>query len=111
MMGDGLVNMETVKAKHLVQLRSQVKRILEEHPDTRNNDQLLILLFLEEEMGINTWGKFVSSSISQSIHFESITRARRDIQSSGEYLPTDETVIKRRRLQEVYRAVMSKGVS
>lgn len=99
------------KAKHLVQLRGQVKRILEEHQETRNNDQLLILIFLQEEMGINAWDQFKVAARDQAVSFESITRARRDIQSSGEFLPTDEAIIKRRRLQDVYAAVMSKGVS
>jgi hypothetical protein len=96
------------KAKHLEQIKTQVRDLLEDHPAARNNDTILICKWLEQQSITTVRGIEINADM---IHFESLTRARRLIQSSGEFLPTDETIIKRRRLQDVFAAVMSRGVS
>jgi hypothetical protein len=94
---------ESQKQQELHTTKEKVKLILNEHPEARNNDSILIVLFLEHE-GVNGWGKLMDAASRQSINFESIRRARQMLQASGQYLPTDETIIKRRRLQAVYMA-------
>lgn len=91
--------MQTTKAK--------VKQILKDSLEARNNDTILILMFLEREQ-LNNWCQLWDRARKKNINFESIRRARQFIQAAGEYLPTDLTVIKRRRLQTVYAAVANK---
>jgi hypothetical protein len=97
------MNYESRKQNELHTTRAKVRALLEENQEARNNDTILIVLFMEQE-GINGWSKLMDSAKRQSINFESIRRARQFIQAKGEYLPTDETIIKRRRLQAVYEA-------
>jgi hypothetical protein len=98
------------KEKRLTQIREKVRMILADHPETRENDQLLTVMYLEE-MGINGWDKWMDAAKRQSICLETIRRSRQVIQASGQYLPSDEAVIKRRRLQEVYARVMREGTN
>lgn len=83
---------------------SHVRMILKENTETRNSDGLLILEYLERHRGL-VFPEDIRQQIL-SVNFETITRARRKIQSSGRYLPTDRTIIRRRRLEMVYREVM-----
>jgi hypothetical protein len=86
-------------------IRHQVRMILHENVDCRNSDCLLICKWLEEN-GYSTVYQIQNNF--DSVSFESIRRARQLIQAKGDYLPTDETVIKRRRLQEIYEKVISR---
>lgn len=97
---------ETEKVHHMSywnRLNAQVREILDLHPETRNDDTLLICEWLQQQDITTVNGIKINA---QSISFESLTRARRLIQSGGDFLPTDETVIKKRKLQEVYAAAM-----
>lgn len=96
---------QTKKAQDLNTVRGKVRLILEEKPETRGNDTLLIVHFMERE-GINGWGKLMDAAAKQSISFETIRRARQYIQAGGDYLPEDPVIIKRRKLQRAYEEIM-----
>lgn len=95
---------EIEKSKQLQQLKRQVMEILEESMAARNCDTWLICYWLEQYRDINTVSQIRRNA--ENISFESIRRARQKIQAAGLFLPTDETVIKRRKLQAVYEQVM-----
>lgn len=83
-------------------LKDQVKSILEDYPETRNNDIALMIkvwqehypaLYSDLEIGkVNT------------LYFlpyqDNIKRYRATFQAKGQYLPTDREVIKQRRINE-----------
>jgi hypothetical protein len=95
-----------MKIKEFNTIRQQVRTILHENVDCRNSDCLLICKWLEEFRGISSVNEIKENY--QDISFESIRRARQLIQAQGDYLPTDETIIKRRRLQAIYEQVISR---
>lgn len=102
------MSFEEKKAKQLRQTKERVRMILEDFPETRNNDSLLTVVFLQQS-GIYTFGELVTAASRQTICFESVRRARQMIQAAGQFLPTDESVIRRRRLQTVWENVTRKG--
>jgi len=85
----------------------QVYAILRDHPGTRGNDGLLLCHWLEDHKGVGTFGGLLKMAAENKFKFESVRRARQLIQAQGIFLPDDETVINRRRLQEVWRQVMA----
>lgn len=67
-----------------------VKNILEDKPETRNSDNLLILEFVKRtEQNEKTSFEFVMKQTN--ISFESITRARRNIQHKNPSLKDRDT--------------------
>lgn len=85
-------------------IKSNVLALLEAFEDTRNSDKFLLLKYWQVVDGINTTIGFGPQFLRQATSPESITRARRSIQSTGLFPPTDPTVLKKRRmLQEEAR--------
>lgn len=97
----------------------KVEHVLQQYEATRNDDQLLLetvrKLFyvtkLEKTVSqaqIETiawdWTRLIEASkvISKcTVSLDTVSRIRRKFQERGMYLPTDETVMKRRRRNEV----------
>jgi len=67
-----------------------VRYILAHFPKARSNDKLLLLLFWELVDKIPMTKEFKQAFLTRATTPETITRARRLIQSSGEYQPTEE---------------------
>lgn len=86
--------------KNLTKVKDQVYNILEEHPETRNDDRLLLLAYWSKINGIKIPAETAMLFAQYATSPESITRVRRKIQSQGLFPPTEEDVIKQRRQRE-----------
>ena len=92
-------------------IRNNVVEILRKHPQTRKNDNLLVLRFLLK-IGC---GRMKRDEIIIDLRkfeefpaFESITRARRNIQNTeGLYEPEEEVIEKRKEKQSIYKDTYS----
>ena len=85
-------------------VKQNVLHILEHHPETRNDDKLLMLKYWELFDELSFDETFPTVFAARATNPESIRRARQSIQESGLYLPTTEEIRKRRRiLQEEMR--------
>ena len=100
------MNYEQAKIKEFYTVKNQVRMLLHEREECRNYDSILICDWLEEFKKITDLEQ-IRSEENKNISFETIRRARQLIQAKGDYLPTDETIIKRRRLQEIYQRIIS----
>lgn len=86
----------------IVATHEEVRKILEENEEARNSDLVLSAIFLEQR-GLTTDVKLLQK-ITKSNVFESIARARRDIQLDFPHLgATDPVVASRRRQERKYR--------
>jgi len=91
-------------------VRKNVEKILSENENTRNFDKDLIWKYWEYE------GTVINGAMSASAWYKStsamtISRARREIQHDGKYLPTRENVVKERRInQKKWRNARSKEI-
>jgi len=85
--------MENLKAS-LAVIRNNVWRILEEFPETRNNDRLLEARYMHEFHGVTSL--YVYAAMKELPSLDTILRRRREIQEEGHFLPTDPAVIRRR---------------
>ena len=88
-------------------LLENVKYILTHYVDTRNSDKLLMLYYWRNVDQVDERFDAISTTdfLYRATSPESITRARRKIQSKGELLPTDPKVIERRKLREMQMKV------
>lgn len=77
-------------------VKEKVHQLLDEHPETRNSDRTLLLKYWQHVDNIDLGN--IEQEFANSTGAESITRARRAIQSAGLFLPTDDEVLKRRRM-------------
>jgi len=92
------------KVEELKTVEERVRWLLEKHPQARNSDIYLIILYWRKFDGLPLWFPknyiFGDEKVTSPA---SIVRARRKIQERGELLPTDPEILrKRRRLQAVY---------
>lgn len=86
------------------QVKENVLELLEEMEVTRNSDQRLLVEYWERFDGVVFGDDFKDHFLTQGTKPESITRARRAIQSGGLFPPTDDDVLRQRRmLQEEAR--------
>lgn len=91
-------------AKRATKVKENLITILEEFPETRNNDKLLMLRYWELCDDVDMTENFEKTFLASATSPESIRRARQLLQSKGLFLPTDEEVIRKRRLlQEEHR--------
>lgn len=88
--------------KEFYTIHHQVRTILHEHEECRNYDSLLICQWLQEYKGIETVEQI--RELHKEISFESVRRARQLIQAKGDYPPTEEHIIRKRRLQDMYES-------
>ena len=96
-------------------LEKQVEYVLRVHPSSRNLDELLWWLVfkifygdLSKEFGDCAKKGFIPMDLLKKVpRFETVSRIRRKFNERGLYLPTDESVLKRRgRFKEHWRRLM-----
>lgn len=83
----------------------QVFFILKEWPESRESDGVLLLKWVQQFKGVQSMAGLELLAKDGQFTFESVRRARQKIQHAGYFLPTDQTVITRRRLQDVWEIV------
>jgi len=86
--------------------KERVEYILENYPETRNDDLYLWLIYVR--LFDKVLSKYIRripyGVIKRATRPETLSRVRRKIQEEGRLLPTDPKVLKRRRrLEELYR--------
>jgi hypothetical protein len=101
------MNYHSKRLREFTTTKAKVRALLEEFPDSRNDDTLLICLYLEKCESLTTVRGIRINS--KRINFESIRRGRQLIQQKGDLLPTDETVRRRRGLQPLYEALAAQN--
>jgi hypothetical protein len=94
-------------------IRNNVVEILRKYPETRNNDNLLIIRFI---LKLGYARKKIDKITIDLLKFEclpsfeSITRVRRDIQNKDKlYLPDKETIEKRTKSEREYKERYSRS--
>ena len=90
-------------------VKERVEWILANHPEARNDDFYLYILYVRTfEPELSKYIDYIPFElIKRSTRFETIRRCRQKIQEEGLYLPTDPKVLrKRRKLAEAYRRVI-----
>ncbi|HDR3524329.1 TPA: hypothetical protein QCX76_004911 [Bacillus pacificus] len=85
----------------------QVRKVLEQYPETRENDGLLVMYWLKDHRSITTYEGILRLANANKFNFESVRRARQKIQAAGEFLPSCEKIRKRRGLEKIYQQVMA----
>lgn len=89
--------------QQLKQLNKVVKEVLEENPETRKSDIKLIMEVFKRR-GVNTSESFATLAVNgQLAQMESITRARRKVQSDYPELKDDHAAELRAEREEVFR--------
>lgn len=88
--------MSTV-ASRAKKVKENVLTLLEEIPDTRNSDRLLMIKYWERFDEIS-FDNFSEEFIQKATQPESIRRSRQSIQAAGLFIPTDIEVLKSRRM-------------
>lgn len=91
---------EKTTATRAKEVRDNVYSILENFPETRNDDRLLMLRYWSQVDEIQYDHLFPLQFATKSTSPESITRARRSIQAAGTFLPTEQDVLDRRRIRQ-----------
>lgn len=97
--------------EYLKNLREKVLYVLENFPDTRNDDAILtfhiIYTYLPDEM-LNEKGKwYISTNALKRVREDHVKRIRADIQNGnprknipGRFLPSSEAIRRQRRISE-----------
>ena len=94
-------NIERVKTK-METMQEIVKKVLEDYPETRANDDKLRVIVLEK-MGVDTGKSFFTLALSGELKcIESITRARRKVQEIHPELKEPEMAEIRLNEEEAY---------
>jgi hypothetical protein len=81
-------------------IKRNVLELLEQWEEARNDDKFLMLKYWQRYDGINTSIGFGPSFLRRATTPETITRARRTIQATGLFEPTDPEVRRKRRIRE-----------
>jgi hypothetical protein len=93
----------SVHAQRAKEVRDSVLQILEQYPETRDDDRQLMLRYWSTVDHIHFDFTFPQSFVERATSPESITRARRLIQASGLFTATEEAVIRRRKRETELR--------
>jgi len=101
----GFARMEATTIPHMKRVKDRVKYILQMFPPAKGNDMLLIWryyqVFEPDKIRIS-FTEF--KDMMRATSMETIRRTRQKIQEAGEFLPTDRTILKRRRREEIIRS-------
>lgn len=90
---------------NLRQTKALVKEILEEIPDTRENDMLLYIFYFQKRY--HTTDLHEIKDLVHGNEFESVSRCRRKLQAENPFLDSGKTVKDYRAdMEEVYREEM-----
>jgi hypothetical protein len=95
----GELEQETINK--IRKVRDRVKFILENYPSTRGNDtelQFRYYRIFEPWLGFKIKN---FEALLNATSMETIRRRREEFNAKGEYLPTDKTIRRRRRLSEI----------
>ena len=90
-------------------VKERVEHILQNHPEARNSDLYLTILYLRKFTELGKYIKYIPYNVIKKYDgiFESIRRSRQKLQEEGKYPPTDPEVLRRRRrLAEKFRRVI-----
>lgn len=87
----------------LTEISKTVEEVLEKYPDTRTNDNNLILRVLTTQKGEYVNKSLAYVLIHTDISFESITRARRKIQRKRPELKDERISDFRKEQKQVYK--------
>lgn len=101
--------MTTQVAARATEVKQAVLSLLERYPETRDDDNALMVRYWQDIDGLVFDYTFPTRFITEGTSPESITRARRTVQSSGMFLPSDEAVARRRQRQAEMREHFSRG--
>lgn len=86
--------------------KNRVKAILEEVPDTRENDMLLYIFYFQQKYG-TTDIRFLNHCVKGN-EFETVSRCRRKLQAENPFLASGKTIRDLRTdAEEVFREEMS----
>ena len=97
--------MEATTIPHMKRVKDRVRYILEEFPSAKGNDMLLIWRYYQTFESDRIRISFTEfKDLMRATSMETIRRTRQRIQEAGEYLPTDRTILKRRRREEIIRS-------
>lgn len=83
-------------------IKDKVRWILSKSERARNEDKYLLLLYWKYVDGVN-FSNFINDFLSKATCEKSIIRARQLVQAEGQYLPTEETAIRRRQAEKAYK--------
>ena len=80
-------------------VKERVEWILQKYPNARNSDLYLTIIYLRKFTELGKYIKFIPYEVIRKYDgiFETIRRTRQKIQEEGKYLPTDPSVLRRRR--------------
>ncbi len=100
--------------KQFRKLKSTVTEILERKEQTRNDDDLLVVLVYEAYRPGIICGSFAAVMVDRQEYglppFESVRRCRQQIQAERpDLMATDPTIARRRRQREVYKKFALEG--
>lgn len=95
--------MNTQTSNRATEVKQAVLGLLERYPETRDDDNALMVRYWADVDGLVFDYTFPVRFIERATSSESITRARRAIQATGLFLPSDEAVIRRRQRQTEMR--------
>jgi hypothetical protein len=100
---EGLNWEEAKTISDLKTVKHKVRFILEKYPSSKGDDVILLFYYYKHfGNGVNFKFKDFKQLLSMTSP-ESIRRTRQKIQEAGELLPTERTVRKRRRREEIIR--------
>lgn len=86
-----------------------VHEILENNPETRSNDNLLLITYWSMVDGLHFDATFPIMFPERATSAESITRSRRSIQGQGLFLPDAQTRRARDSQQAAYQTAYASG--
>ena len=104
---------QTIVKKHISKVRENVRQILRDYPETRNNDNYLTWLYRKYidklPLPYLDYDKFIKLTT-----FETITRARRSLVESDPllYAPTDPRIARIRQTREkIFRQIFGEELT
>ena len=103
------MTLESSVKRRLKTIKDRVEWILENYPETRNDDFYLYIIYVREfEPELSKHIDYIPYNlIKKAPRFETIRRMRQKLQEAGLYPPTDPEVMKKRkRLARIYQKVM-----
>ena len=91
---------------------SKVKKIMQDYPDTRDDDMILYATLIARTSAVNHYTRLLDALYNHKEYnlpsYESVTRARRKVQEQEEDL-RGHRYDKRKKLEEEYREHYARG--
>jgi hypothetical protein len=98
-----------------MRLKEKVAVILRNYPETRNSDKVLVEVYWKvwdkDYIQSNEYGEWVLlNNLIRMTNPNTVIRARQKFNENGEYLPDDEVVIARRKIEKKVRNSIPHGI-